>query len=248
MKKLEGKIALVTGAGRGIGAAIARRLAADGAEVGIHYANSAETAENLAEALRVEGGRAFTVQGDLASLEDIDRMAAALRERPGALDILVNNAGRGSGRGDSTLANMPVEDYDMIFALNTRGLFFVTQRLLPLLRDDGRIINFGSTGATARVRGLAAYAGSKAAVEAFTRIWATELAPRRITVNTILPGMIDTDLITDNMGEEVKAVAARHHPWGRIGQPEDMADVVAFLASEDSRWVNGETIVASGGV
>jgi len=248
MKKLEGKIALVTGARRGIGVAIARRLPADGAEIGVHYSNSADTAESLAETIRAEGGSAFTVQADLASLEEIDRMAAQLRERPGAIDILVNNAGRGSGRGDSTLANMPVENYDMIFALNTRGLFFTTQRLLPLLRDDGRIINFSSTGTMARVRGLAAYAGSKAAVEAFTRVWATELAPRRITVNAILPGMIDTDLISDNMGEEAKVLAARRHPLGRIGQPEDMADLVAFLASPDSRWVNGETIVANGGI
>jgi 3-oxoacyl-[acyl-carrier protein] reductase len=245
---LSGKFALVTGGSRGIGAAIARRLAADGAEVGINYAASADKAETVAEHIRAAGGKAFTLRADLASLDAIDAMAAELRERTGAIDILVNNAGRGSGRGDSTLANMSVDDYDTVFGLNTRGLFFTTQRLLPLLRDDGRIINISSTATTARVPGLAAYSGSKAAVDAFTRVWATELAPRRITVNAVLPGMIDTDLITEGMGDAAKVRAAKHHPWGRIGQPDDMADVVAFLASDDARWVNGQSIVANGGI
>jgi 3-oxoacyl-[acyl-carrier protein] reductase len=248
MADLKGKIALVTGAGRGIGTGIARRLAADGAEVGIHYARSAEGAEAVARSIRDAGGSAFTVQGDLSSLDDIDRIAAQLRAHPGALDILVNNSGQGAGSNDTSLANMTVEDYDAIFSLNTRGLFFLTQRLLPLLRDDGRIVNFSSTATMARGGRLAAYAGSKAAVDAFTRCWATELAPRRITVNSILPGMVDTDLITNGMGEAAKLSHASAHPWGRIGQPEDMADVVAFLAGPDSRWVNGTTIVVNGGI
>ncbi|MET0136861.1 MAG: SDR family oxidoreductase [Sphingobium sp.] len=248
MADLKGKIALVTGAGRGIGMAIARRLAADGATLGVHYVRSADGAEKVAQSIRDAGGSAFTVQGDIGSLDDIDRIAEQVREKAGALDILVNNSGAGSGKNDTSLANMSVEDYDATFGLNTRGLFFLTQRVLPLLRDDGRIINFSSTATMARSKGLAAYAGSKAAVDAFTRCWATELAPRRITVNSILPGMVDTDLITNGMGDEAKVKHAAHHPWGRIGQPDDMADIVSFLASEDSRWVNGTTIVANGGV
>jgi 3-oxoacyl-[acyl-carrier protein] reductase len=248
MATLTGKTALVTGAGRGIGAAIARRLAADGARVIVHYSQSAAKAEALVAELTATGAEADTVQGDLASLDAVDAMVATLRGKVDGIDILVNNSGRGSGRSDSTLAGMSVEDYDTIFSLNTRALIFVTQRVLPLLRDGGRIINISSTAIDARVPGLAAYAGSKAAVDCFTRVWATELAPRRITVNSIQPGMVDTDLITDNMGEEVKQVAARHHPLGRIGQPDDLADVVAFLAGPDSRWVNGQIIIANGGI
>jgi 3-oxoacyl-[acyl-carrier protein] reductase len=247
MADLSGKTALVTGAGRGIGAAIARRLAADGARVIVHYSRAAEKAEALVADLVAGRAEAFTVAADLADLGAIDAMVAELGGRVDGIDILVNNSGRGSGQGDSTLAHLTVENYDMIFALNTRGLFFTTQRMLPLIRDGGRIINFSSTGASARVPGLSPYAGSKAAVDAFTRVWATELAPRRITVNAIQPGMIDTDLISDNMGEEVKAIHARRHPLGRIGQPADMADIVAFLAGDDSRWINGETIIATGG-
>ncbi|MET0371498.1 MAG: SDR family oxidoreductase [Sphingobium sp.] len=248
MADLKGSIALVTGAGRGIGAAIARRLAADGALVGINYYQSADAAEALAGEVRAAGGSAFTIQGDVASLADIERMATQLRDQPGPIDILVNNAGRGAGKGDTSLAACSLADYEAIFGLNTRGLFFFTQAMLPLLRDGARIINFSSTAAHARAGGLSAYAASKAAVDAFTRVWATELAPRRIRVNSVLPGMIDTDLITNNMGDEAKVKAARYHPWGRIGQPDDMARVVAFLAGEDSGWVNGETIIANGGI
>ena len=248
MAGLTGKTAFVTGGGRGIGVAIAQRLAADGAEVGINYFRSADGAQAVADGIIADGGKAFIVQGDVAQLEDIDRMVAEIGDKVGGVDILVNNAGRGSGRADSTLAGLSVADYDETFALNARGLFFMTQRMLPLLRDGGRIINFSSTATMARVGGLSAYAGSKAAVEAFTRIWAAELAPRRITVNAILPGMIDTDLITNGMGEEAKVRAAKHHPWGRIGQPDDMADIVSFLAGNDSRWVNGQTMVATGGI
>lgn len=245
---LEGKVAVVTGAGRGIGVAIAKRLAADGAQVAINYFRSAEGAQAVADEIVADGGKAFIVQGDVAQLDDCDRMVREIGERVDGVDILVNNAGRGSGRADSTLAGMSVEDYDDTFSLNTRGLFFFTQKILPMLRAEGRIINFSSTATMARMPGLAAYAASKAAVDAFTRVWATELAPKRITVNSIQPGMIDTDLITNGMGDEAKVKAAKHHPWGRIGQTEDMADIVAFLASTDSRWVNGQVIVANGGI
>lgn len=248
MASLDGKIAVVTGAGRGIGAAVARRLAADGAEVAINYFRSAGPAQQLAEDIAAAGGRAFTVRGDVADIDEARRMADEIGARTGGVDILVNNAGRGSGQVDSTLSSMSVEDYDATFALNTRGLFFFTQAMLPLLRDGGHIVNLSSTAVMARLPGLAAYAGSKAAVDAFTRVWATELAPRRITVNAIQPGMIDTDLITDNMGDAAKEKAARHHPWGRIGQGDDMADIVAFLVSGDSRWVNGQSIIANGGI
>lgn len=248
MADLSGKTALVTGAGRGIGRAIARRLAADGARVIVNYASSAREAGEQVDEIKATGGEAFAAQGDVADLDSIDAMVTQVRGWTDHLDILVNNAGRGSGVGASTLEKLSPEAFDATFALNSRGLFFVTQKILPLLRDGGRIINFSSTSTLARVPGLSAYAGSKAAVEAFTRIWAAELASRKITVNVVLPGMVDTDMIDRGMPAGAKEAAAARHPLGRIGQPQDLADVVAFLASDDSRWINGQTVTVNGGV
>lgn len=247
MGALQGKIALVTGAGRGIGAAIAKRLARDGARVIVNYAHSAEKAAAIVDAILAAGGDAFTVQADISDLADIQRLAVDVRDRAGHLDILVNNAGHGTSGKPSNLADMSVADYDGTYALNTRGLFFTTQALLPLIRDDGRIINFSSTTTACRVGGLSAYGGSKAAVEAFSRIWAAELAPRRITVNTVQPGMTNTDMITGGMGVAAMEKAASHHPMKRVGEPEDLADIVAFLASDDSRWINGQILTGTGG-
>jgi 3-oxoacyl-[acyl-carrier protein] reductase len=244
--KLNGKTALVTGAGRGIGRGIALRLALDGAQVIVNYSRSADQARSLVDQIEAAGGSAFAVQADVSHLPDIDRMVAEIGVRVSGVDILVNNAGRGAG-GMPTVATTTPEAYDQTFGLNTRGLFFTTQKMLPLMRDDGRIINFSSTATMARVGGLSAYSGSKAAVDAFTRVWATELAPRRITVNSVQPGMVDTDLITAGMPADARERSARAHPLKRIGLPDDLADVVAFLASHDSRWVNGETIVVNGG-
>lgn len=247
MAGLDGKTALVTGAGRGIGAAIARRLARDGAKIIVNYSRSAEKAAAVIAEIEAAGGESFTVQADISNLQDIDRMAAEVKAKAGHLDILVNNAGHGTAGKPGRLADMSVEDYDGIFALNTRGLFFTTQKLLPLIRDDGRIINFSSTTTACRVPGLSAYGGSKAAVEVFSRIWAAELAERRITVNTVQPGMTNTDMITGGMGVEAMRKAASHHPMKRVGEPEDLADIVAFLASDDSRWVDGQMLTGTGG-
>jgi 3-oxoacyl-[acyl-carrier protein] reductase len=244
---LDGKTALVTGAGRGIGAAIARRLARDGARVIVNYSRSADKAAAVAAEIEASGGEAFTIQADVSSIADIERMAAEVKAKAGHLDILVNNAGHGTAGKPGKVADMSVEDYDLIFALNTRGLFFTTQKLLPMIRDDGRIINFSSTTTACRVPGLGAYGGSKAAVEVFSRIWAAELADRRITVNTVQPGMVNTDMITGGMGVAAMERAASHHPMKRVGQPEDLADIVAFLASDDSRWVNGQMLTGTGG-
>jgi 3-oxoacyl-[acyl-carrier protein] reductase len=244
--KLAGKTALVTGAGRGIGRGIAKRLAADGARVIINYSRSAAQAESLVDEIKAAGGDAFAIAGDVADLDAIATMFERIRERVSSIDILVNNAGRGSG-GTPTLETSTVADFDGMFALNTRGLFFVSQAAVRMMPDGGRIVNLSSTGTQARVPGLSIYSGSKAAVEAFTRIWATELAGRLITVNSIMPGLIDTDLITDNMPAGTREAALRHSPMKRLGQPADIADVVAFLASDDARWISGQCIPVNGG-
>jgi 3-oxoacyl-[acyl-carrier protein] reductase len=246
MTKLAGKVALVTGAGRGIGSGIARRLASDGAEVIINYARSAGQAEALAQKIIAAGGRASTVAADLSEMAGIEAMFAELADRDVTLDILVNNAGGGSG-GMPRLADLAVEEYEYTFALNTRAVFFVTQRAVAMMNDGGRVISLSSSSTVTRQPGLSSYAGSKAAIEAFARIWATELAPRRITVNCVLPGIVNTDLITANIPPELAAKYGAAVPLGRMGEPEDIADVVAFLASDDARWITGQNLPVTGG-
>ncbi|WP_304560699.1 glucose 1-dehydrogenase [Sphingomonas immobilis] len=246
MRPLEDKIALVTGAGRGIGHAIARRLAADGAEVILNYSRAKEGAEALAAEIVADGGKAWTVMGDVADLASIAAMFEVVAARTPAFDILVNNAGRGSN-GQPTLETSTPEIYDDLFALNTRGLFFVTQAASPLLRDGGAIINMSSMVTRARMSGLSVYAGTKAAVEAFTRIWAAELARRQITVNSVSPSMVMTDLIRDNMPPDRIEKIARAIPLGRVGEPEDIAATVAFLAGPGARWITGQDFPVSGG-
>ena len=246
MGRLTGKTALVTGAGRGIGAGIALRLAADGARVAINYSRAEEQAAALVDQIKADGGDAFTLKADITDLRAIKAMFAAFREHADTLDILVNNAGRGSG-GFRTSERWTPEEFDHVFGLNTRAMFFVTQGAWDLLAEGGRIINISSTASRVKMKGLAAYAGSKAAVEAMTRVWSAELAPRRITVNAILPGIIDTDLIDEGLTPERKQKLASGVPLGRIGQAADIADVVAFLASDEGRWISGEDITVSGG-
>jgi 3-oxoacyl-[acyl-carrier protein] reductase len=245
MGRLDGKTALVTGAGRGIGRGIARRLAADGARVIVHYTTSEGPAAELVRELEAAGGSAFAVRADISEVAAIEAMFAEIRRRVDGLDILVNNAGRGSG-GAGTLGGTTQEGFDAIFATNARGTFFVTKSAEPMLRDGGRVINISSTTIKVRMGAMAVYAASKCAIEAFTRCWSAELAPRQITVNSVVPGIVDTDLISA-LSPELKARSIASVPLGRIGQPEDIAGVVAFLASDDSRWVTGEQIVASGG-
>lgn len=246
MGTLDGKVALVTGAGRGIGHGIARRLAQDGAAVILHHGRSAQAARDLADEIGAQGGNASTVGADLADMDAIQAMFETISQRHPRLDILVNNAGGGSG-GMPRLSDLTLEEYEHTFALNTRAVFFATQRAVAMMNDGGRVISLSSNSTSTRQPGLSSYAGSKAAVEAFSRIWATELAQRRITVNCILPGIVNTDLIRDNIPPELAKKYGAQVPLGRMGEPEDIADVVAFLASDDARWITGENITVSGG-
>jgi len=246
MTRLTGKTALVTGGGRGIGKGIVERLALEGAEVIINYSRSAEQAEALAAEIVAKGGKAWAVGADVSDLDQIAAMFATIAARHAVLDILVNNAGRGSS-GMPTLDQSTPAQFEAMFGLNTRGLFFATQAAARMMPDGGRIVNFSSTSTMARVPGLSIYAGSKAAVEAFTRIWVAELAPRRITVNAVLPGITDTDLIRDNLPRDMAEQIGKSVPLGRMGLPEDMANLVAFLVSSDGSWITGQALVSSGG-
>lgn len=242
----QGRTALVTGAGRGIGRAIALRLAADGVTVAVNYSRSEAAALATVQEIQAAGGDAFAIAGDVSDLEQVTRMMAQLGERMPALDILVNNAGIGAKM--VRLTETDVETYDRLFAVNTRGLFFATKLAVAMMRGGGRIVNISSTAVMARVPGLSVYAATKAAIDAFTRVWAAELASRRITVNSVQPGMVETDLISDNMPAGALERSKAAHPQGRVGQPDDLADVVSFLCGRDSRWITGETIVVNGGM
>jgi 3-oxoacyl-[acyl-carrier protein] reductase len=246
-QRLANKVAIVTGASRGIGAAIARRLGADGAKVVINYAASAEQAERVASEIRYAGGQAVTAKADLSDPAQIPELFETARLAYGRLDILVNNAG-------TAILSQPLEQVDIgqyatQFDLNVRGLILTTQAALAAIGDDGgRIINITSGITRSPSAGSSLYSATKAAVEMLTKCWAKELGSRGITVNAVAPGTTDTDLLRSSMTPELATMLVQATPLGRLGRPEDIADVVAFIASEESRWITGEIIGATGGL
>lgn len=238
-------VALITGASRGIGAAIARRLSRDGFTVAINYAHSADAAEALVAELIDAGGQAIAIQADVASPGQVQTLFFTLKQRFGRLDVLVNNAGMLT---TTPIADTSDELYAQVFALNTQGVFNTLRAAATHLSDGGRIINLSSTALALNLPGYAIYNGSKAAVEAFTRGFAKELRGRRITVNAVAPGPVATELfLKDKTAEQVQGFA-KLPPLERLGEPEDIASVVAFLAGPDSGWVNGQVLRANGGV
>jgi NAD(P)-dependent dehydrogenase (short-subunit alcohol dehydrogenase family) len=247
MGALTGRTALVTGAGRGIGRAIARRLAADGARVGVHYGTSADAAARTVTAIEEAGGQAFRIGAELGVPGDVEALWAAYDRHADGVDILVNNAGVLGGR--TPFGQIDAASYDHVFAVNTRAPFFLIQQGLSRLRDGGRIVNV-STRLTrgARNPDLLAYSMSKAALDALTATLAKQLGGRGITVNAVGPGATDTDMNAERLAtEQGRAQIAALSPLDRVAAPADVADVVAFLASPDARWVTGQWIDASGG-
>lgn len=242
---LQGKTALVTGGSRGIGRAIALRLAHDGATVIVHFKNNQEAAQEVVDSITNLGGRAIAIRADLANVSEIENLWAEFDRRGADLDILVNNAGWATFAASESVIK---EDYDAVFNLNVRGLFFHTQQAMKRIRLNGRIINISSGITRVNAPNGAVYAASKAAVEAFTRSWAAELGPRGITVNTVSPGMTQTDLLMSVTPQNVLDDMIRQTPLGRLGQPDDVADVVAFLCSDDARWITANNLLANGGV
>jgi 3-oxoacyl-[acyl-carrier protein] reductase len=242
MGKLAGKVAIVTGAGRGLGRAISERLARDGSAIVVNYRSSRDEAERVVDGIRSKGGRAVAVQADVTLLEQIPWLFAAAEEKFGRFDILVNNAGIGIS---AAFGDLKEAEYDRLFAV-TKGVYFTLQYATPRIAEGGRIINL-STGLTRNwAPNAAAYAGSKAAIEQFTRSLSRELGPRGVTVNAVLPGFTETEM-TSHADEVRRAEARSRSSFGRLGQPDDIADVVAFLASNDGRWLTGQSLVANGG-
>lgn len=239
------KVAIVTGASRGIGAAVAQRLARDGFAVAVNYASSPAQAEALVAELQAAGGRAIAVKADVASAGEVRAMFDAVEAQLGKVDVLVNNAG--------VLKTLPLAEhtdalYDQTFDINVRGTFNTLREAAARLNEGGRIVNFSSTVLALNMPGYAIYNATKAAVESFTHVFAKELRGRNITVNAVAPGPIATALFLEGKTEEQIQNFAKAPPLQRLGQPEDIASVVSFLAGPDAGWVNGQILRANGGL
>ncbi|MGY6269723.1 SDR family oxidoreductase [Achromobacter denitrificans] len=239
------RVALVTGGSRGIGAAIARRLAADGCAVAVNYAASAGEAHALASEIRQAGGRAMAVRADVSRAGEVQAMFGQVEADLGRIDVLVNSAGILEIK---PVAETSDELYERTFAINTRGTFNTLREAAARLADGGSIINVSSTTVALNLPGYAVYTASKAAVESLTQIFAKELRGRRITVNAVAPGPVATDLFMKGKSAELIEHYAKMPPLERLGQPGDIAGVVSFLAGPDAGWVNGQILRANGGV
>jgi NAD(P)-dependent dehydrogenase (short-subunit alcohol dehydrogenase family) len=244
MSKLTGKTALVTGASRGIGRAIALGLASEGARVGVHYASNEVAAKETVATIEAAGGNAFTIRTELGVPGDAEALWRTFDEHADGLDILVNNAGIA---GPGLIHEVSEADYDKVFAVNAKAPFFIIQKGLERLRDGGRIINISSGVTKVAFPGMTSYAASKGALEVLTLTLAQTLGSRGITVNAVSPGTIETDIHPWMADPAAKAHAAGFSVFDRVGQPGDVADVVSFLASADARWVTGQNIDVSGG-
>ena len=246
-KKLTGKVAVVTGASKGIGASIAKNLAAEGAAVVVNYSSSKAEAEKVVDAITADGGKAVAVQADASKKADIDRLFAETKSKFGRLDILVNNAGI---YDFAPLENITEEHFHKQFNLNVLGLILASQNAAKMFDGaGGSIINISSIVSTLAVPHGSVYSGTKGAVDAITRSLAAELGPRGIRVNAIRPGMVDTEgfRAAGMEGSEMQKQVRAQTPLGRLGEPQDIAGAAVMLASADSSWITGETLVISGG-
>ncbi len=244
MADLSGKVAIVTGGSRGIGRGIAERLGRDGAYVVVNYSGSEQAANEVVDAISDAGGKSVSIQADLSKVADIHILFAKTVDYFGKLDILVNNAGIVGSTG--TIENVTETDYEQVFDLNVRGVLFSLQAAAVHMANSGRIVNIASSTTLFPHAGMAVYTASKAAVKLFTQVMAQEIGDRGITVNTVTPGPTVPGMF-GRRSAEYQQQAAASSPLNRLGTPQDIADVVAFLVSEEARWVSGQEICANGG-
>lgn len=245
---LVGKTALVTGASKGIGAGIAKGLADAGAAVVVHYATSRSEADAVVSQITENGGAAWAIQGDVSKSEGVARMFAEVGQRHHRLDVLVNNAGVFAA---GPIDKVTTEQFDRLFNINVLGLLLATQAALPLFGESGgSIINIGSLSGRMASPNQSIYAGTKGAVDAITLSLSKELGARKIRVNGLNPGAVETEGLSGSgfLNENMKARILASTPLGRIGQPKDIANVTVFLASDESYWINGQIIFAAGGL
>lgn len=243
MGSLTEKVAIVTGASAGIGRGIAERLAQEGATIVVNYGKSADKAKAVVTGIESKGGKAVAMQADMSKLADARRLIKDTVTKFGRLDILVNNAGIAIFK---PLIETTEQEFDEIFALNARGPYFAMQEAAKVIEDGGRVVNISTEGTHLGLPGVTAYLGSKAALEQFTKGLAQELAPKGITVNTVSPGYTVTDMLPADPG--FRQMGEQASPLKRLGTPKDIADVVAFVVSEEARWLTGQNIHAGGGV
>lgn len=247
MNKLTGKVALVTGASKGIGAAIAKSLAAQGAAVVVNYASSKSGADAVVAAIAAAGGKAVAIQGDVSKAADAQALVEGTVKHFGRLDVLVNNSGVYEF---APLEAITEEHFHRQFNVNVLGLLLTTQAAATHLGEGSSIINIGSLVSRIVPAASAVYTATKGAVDAITGVLARELGPRKIRVNAVNPGMVETEgaITAGFIGSDFQAEAVTHTPLGRIGQPDDIASIVTFLASDDSYWLTGEHLFAGGGM
>jgi 3-oxoacyl-[acyl-carrier protein] reductase len=231
----------VTGSSRGIGRAIAERLAAEGAAVVINYARNRQLAQEVVDGILARSGKAFAIQADVSKPAEVRRLFDEAVKAVGPLEVVVANAGIVL---EKSLVESTEEDYDSVFNINTKGVFFTLQEAARRIRDGGRIVAVSTGGTKMPFANLSLYLGSKGAVEQFVRSLSRELGSRNITVNVLSPGFTDTDMLL----EQYRAYGASLSPFNRVGTPEDVADVAAFLASDEARWITGQNLQAGGGV
>ncbi|MET3293087.1 UNVERIFIED_CONTAM: 3-oxoacyl-[acyl-carrier protein] reductase [Brevibacillus sp. OAP136] len=243
-KKLSGKVALITGASRGIGRTIAEAFAAEGAKVVVNYNSNAEKAEEVVAGITSVGGEAIAVQADVGRVADVKKLFEATLQVFGRVDILVNNAGIMMMK---PLESFTEEDYDRSFDSNVKGTFFACQQAALHMSAGGSIINFSTSIAGAMFPQYSLYAGTKGAVEQITRQLAKELGPKGITINAVAPGPVNTELFTQGKSEAQIEALTKLNSFGRLGETDDIAGVVVFLASQEARWITGQTLRVNGG-
>jgi 3-oxoacyl-[acyl-carrier protein] reductase len=246
MSKLTNKVAVVTGASKGIGASIAKGLAAEGAAVVVNYASSKAGAERVVAEIVKDGGKAIAIQGDVSKASDVQRLFAETKKAYGKLDVLVNNAGVYQF---APLGEITEEQFHRHFNTNVLGLLLATQEAVKLFGPEGgSIINIGSTASRITPPTTAVYTATKGAVDAVTHVLAKELGPQKIRVNSINPGMVETEGARSFTESEFRKQLEKESPLGRIGQPQDIASAAVFLACDDSSWITGESLFVSGGI
>lgn len=245
MKTLTGKIILVTGASRGIGAAVAHKLAAEGATVIVNFAGNKEAADNTVAAIKALGAEAMAVQADVSKSDEVKKMFDTVIAQYGRIDVLVNNAGILLYK---LIKDTTDEDFDRQFAINVKGTFNTMREAATRLADNGTIINFSSSTTRLLLPTYGPYVATKGAVEQMTRVFAKEVGSRGINVNVVSPGPTNTELFLNGKTQEALDRLAGLSAFNRIGEPEDIAKVVAFLVSDDAKWISGQNIGANGGM